>query len=230
MNKQLTDYEKYIKTEELLMLQKTSDERSCDDELTFQMIHQISELHFKLILQSIHMAKEHMINEEIIEASSQLRRIHLHLKHLPHTFDIIKEISPKNYHSIRLALGKGSGQDSPGFNKILTLGPTLWAPFEDILQKHTLTVFDLHKYPDKHYPLYELMKNLHEFDERFQSYRYEHIQLVRRMIGLHTNSLKGVPAQALERGAKKEFFPELWRVISELTDWTGTSYNPKPLP
>ncbi|WP_335872457.1 tryptophan 2,3-dioxygenase family protein [Bacillus sp. 2205SS5-2] len=230
MNPNITDYEKYIRTEDLLLLQKSADERSCHDELTFQVIHQISELHFKLILQSLHLTKEHIEKEEISEASAQLRRVQIHLKHLPHTFDIIKEISPRDYHKIRLALGKGSGQDSPGFNKILKLGPTLWEPFSALLQKHTVTVLELHKNPEEQYVLYELMKNLHEFDEKFQAYRYEHIQLVRRMIGLQTKSLKGIPAQALERGAKFEFFPVIWQAISELTDWTGSSYNPKPLP
>ena len=40
---------------------------------------------------------------------------------------------------------------------------------------------------------------------------------------------KGVPAEALERAVRFEFYPELWQAVCDLTDLTGSSYNPKPL-
>jgi len=229
MEKQLTDYEIYIRTGELLNLQKTEAELCCEDELTFQMVHQIAELHFKLIVQYLTIAKRHMGTGNILAAVSQLSRVNLHLKHLPEVFNMTKVISPMDYHTIRLALGRGSGQDSPGFNQILQTGPTLWEPFEKLLQAKNLTSLDLHKQPQAEYDLYLLMQQLLTFDESFQSFRYQHIQLVKRMIGLETNSLKGVPAQALQRGARTEFYPLLWKAICELTDFTGSSYNAKPL-
>lgn len=227
--KKISDYEKYIRTEELLSLQKEAGERCCEDELTFQMIHQIAELHFKLIIQYIHLADGHMKANEIMEATQQLQRVNMHIKHLPPVFDMVKVISPRDYHTIRLALGRGSGQDSPGFNHILKLGPTLWQPFEQLLETNKLTPLELHKAPGANYELFLLMQELTAFDENFQSFRQHHIQLVRRMIGLNTKSLKGIPAQALEKGARFEFYPKLWEAICELTDWTGSSYNPKPL-
>jgi len=227
--RKVTDYEKYIRTEELLSLQKGEGELSCNDELTFQMIHQIAELHFKLIIQYIHLADVNMQHGEVLQATQQLQRVNMHLKHLPPVFDMVKVISPRDYHTIRLALGRGSGQDSPGFNEILRLGPTLWGPFEQLLNDKQLTPFMLHKAAGDNYELYLLMQELIAFDENFQTFRKHHIQLVRRMIGLNTKSLKGIPAQALERGAKFEFYPQLWETICELTDWTGSSYDPKPL-
>ncbi|NLP49150.1 tryptophan 2,3-dioxygenase family protein [Bacillus sp. RO1] len=227
--KKVTDYEKYIRTEELLSLQKGAGELSCDDELTFQMIHQIAELHFKLIIQYIHLADANMKHGEVLGATQQLQRVNMHLKHLPPVFDMVKVITPRDYHTIRLALGRGSGQDSPGFNEILRLGPTLWGPFEQLLNDKQLTPFMLHKTAGDNYELYLLMQELIAFDENFQTFRKHHIQLVRRMIGLNTKSLKGIPAQALERGAKFEFYPKLWEAVCELTDWTGSSYDPKPL-
>lgn len=228
-NKKLTDYELYIRTEELLSLQKTEGELCCEDELTFQMVHQIAELHFKLIIQYIGLAKKFMLQEDMIKATNQLQRINLHVKHLPEVFSMVKVISPRDYHTIRLALGRGSGQDSPGFNQVLQLGPTLWEPFQKLLDKHGLTPLELHKQTHEHFNLFMLMQELTQFDESFQSFRYHHLQIVRRMIGLETKSLKGVPAQALQKGIRFEFYPELWQAISELTDWTGSSYNPKPL-
>jgi tryptophan 2,3-dioxygenase len=227
--KQLTDYEKYIRTEELLALQKQEGQLACEDELTFQMIHQIAELHFKLIMQYLGIAKRHMLAGNADGATAQLMRVNMHLKHLPEVFSMVKVISPIDYHTIRLALGRGSGQDSPGFNQILQTGPTLWEPFETLLKERNTTPFDVHKKPQDHFDLYNLMQELIQFDESFQSFRYQHLQLVRRMIGLETNSLKGVPAQALQKGVRFEFFPVLWKTISELTDWTGSSYNAQPL-
>ncbi|MFC0524221.1 tryptophan 2,3-dioxygenase family protein [Pontibacillus salicampi] len=227
--KQKKDYEKYIKTEPLLTLQKEEGELSCEDELTFQMIHQIAELHFKLMIQYIHMAEEYMEKDEPERATEQIRRVNMHLDHLPTVFDMVKVISPNDYHTIRLALGQGSGQDSPGFNEILRLGPTLWEPFQTLLNQRKLTPLTVHQSPENYYSMYHLMQQLTRFDENFQTFRHYHLQLVRRMIGLQTNSLKGIPAQMLEKGVKYEFYPELWKSICDLTDYTGSSYDTKPL-
>src|SRR5688572_3147918 len=43
-----SDYERYLRTDELLSLQKTPDEQLHRDELLFQTIHQSSELWLKL--------------------------------------------------------------------------------------------------------------------------------------------------------------------------------------
>jgi tryptophan 2,3-dioxygenase len=230
MERQLSDYEKYIRTEELLQLQKTEDQLACEDELTFQMIHQIAELHFKLVIQYIGFARREMEAGNPNAAIRQLQRVNMHLKHLPEVFNLVKVIDPIDYHTIRLALGRGSGQDSPGFNRILQEGPTLLEPFERLLQARNLTLLELHQKPQEHDDLYRLMREMIQFDESFQSFRYQHLQLVKRMIGLETNSLKGIPAQALQKGVRHEFYPPLWKVISELTDVTGSSYNVQPLP
>ena len=42
-----TDYERYLRTDELLSLQKPASERSHPDELMFQIVHQASELLLK---------------------------------------------------------------------------------------------------------------------------------------------------------------------------------------
>ena len=42
-----SDYERYLRTDELLALQKTAEEMLHPDELTFQVVHQSSELLMK---------------------------------------------------------------------------------------------------------------------------------------------------------------------------------------
>jgi tryptophan 2,3-dioxygenase len=50
-----------------------------------------------------------------------------------------------------------------------------------------------------------------DVDDAFQTFRYRHLALVRRIIGAGTPSLKGNPIELLENNAKKSFFPALWR-------------------
>ncbi|MEW9050913.1 MAG: tryptophan 2,3-dioxygenase family protein [Neobacillus sp.] len=229
MARKLSDYEKYIRTEELLNLQKSDQELCCEDELTFQVVHQIAELHFKLIIQYLKLTIQAMKTNQLEEAERQLHRVNIHLSQLPAVFNMVKVINPIDYHTIRLSLGQGSGQDSPGFNQVLRMGPTLWPPFQQLLNNRSLTALDLHRKPENDLRLFQLMQELHLFDENFQNFRHHHIQLVKRMIGLETNSLKGIPAKMLQKGVSFEFYPELWKAISELTDWTGSSYQAKPL-
>ena len=55
---QLTDYEKYIRTEELLKLQKSAEALTCHDEMQFQVIHQAHELYMKLIEHELRFGSE----------------------------------------------------------------------------------------------------------------------------------------------------------------------------
>ena len=57
-----TDYERYLRTDELLSLQKSPSEMAHRDELLFQTIHQASELWLKLAA------------AEVAEATSELDR------------------------------------------------------------------------------------------------------------------------------------------------------------
>ena len=66
---------------------------------------------------------------------------------------------------------------------------------------------------------------LAEFDELFQKFRYEHMQLIHRTIGFGSKSLKGRPVEILEDGMRHKFFPELWEVRGEMTDRWGAEYG-----
>ena len=53
-----SDYERYLRTDELLALQKTPDERAHHDELLFQTVHQSSELWLKLAGEEMELATD----------------------------------------------------------------------------------------------------------------------------------------------------------------------------
>src|SRR5207237_608539 len=51
-----SDYERYLRTDELLSLQKTAEEQAHRDELLFQVVHQSSELWLKLAWHEVEQA------------------------------------------------------------------------------------------------------------------------------------------------------------------------------
>ena len=55
-----TDYERYLRTDELLALQKPVDVMAHRDELLFQIIHQTSELWLKLASVEVETASERL--------------------------------------------------------------------------------------------------------------------------------------------------------------------------
>jgi tryptophan 2,3-dioxygenase len=212
-----TDYERYIRTDELLTLQKPKEARSNPDELLFQVIHQTFELWFKVCLNDVEEICRYVAADQHHRAAHHLGRISKILHVLTEQLSVLETMNPADYHVIRLALGRGSGQDSPGFNQMLRIGEPLWTAFQGALQRVATTPFEMHQHPDRHYDLFLLMEGLMDVDERFVRWRFTHFQLVRRMIGEEVKSLKGIPAAQLVHGMREYLFPELWSVINEVT-------------
>ena len=222
-----SDYERYIRTAELLALQKKTTALANPDELLFQCIHQSMELWFKVAGFELEKIARFVDGDHFEQAALHLRRTAMMLDHVGDGLPILVTMAPADYHEIRLALGRGSGQDSPGFVHLLEELPRLWAPFERALERHQLALLPIFQTPhkDEHQPLFRVAQAYLQLDEAFQRFRYDHLQLARREIGLAVKSLKGVPARNLEQGVLKSAFPALWTVIEELTVSTNPVYG-----
>ena len=72
-----SDYERYLRTDELLALQKGADEWAHRDELLFQTVHQSSELWLKLAASEVDRATAHVQANEVAAALRLLRRASL---------------------------------------------------------------------------------------------------------------------------------------------------------
>jgi tryptophan 2,3-dioxygenase len=212
-----TDYERYIRTDELLALQKPKEKLVNPDELLFQVIHQTFELWFKVCLNDVGEICRYAAAGQHHRAAHHLRRISKILQVLTEQLGVLETMNPADYHVIRIALGRGSGQDSPGFNQMLRIGEPLWAAFQQAVKAVPVTPFELHQHPNQHYDLFLLMEGLMDMDERFVRWRFTHFQLVRRMIGEEVKSLKNIPAAQLIHGMREYLFPELWSVINDVT-------------
>ncbi len=217
-----TDYEKYIRTDELLSLQKPPDDLTCHDELQFQMVHQVAELWMKLAAFEVRAMSKLLAEGDISRATLGLRRIGKIQKLLLEQLDLLDTMSPKSYMTVRSGLGNGSGQESPGFKTLLRLpGEIMWPALRDLLSKEGVTARQVYEDPDGHANLYALCEGYTDYDQLLQMWRYRHLMLVYRIIGTGTPSLKGKPSDLLAHGMKQRFFPELWAVRDEMfSAWT----------
>ena len=213
-----SDYERYVRVEELLELQKPVDKLSNPEERLFQITHQAAELWLHHIDYEIDRTAAHLDRDEVQLAADLLHRCRLIVDLLREQIVILETMAPADYHVLRTtSLGRGSGQESPGFKILLGVGKRLWPRFQELLVRRALTVLEIERAPRQHYELFRLVQAMLDYDEAFLKWRYTHMRLAFRIIGDRVFSLKGVPAAQLEAGTREPLFPELWSVISELT-------------
>ncbi len=219
----LTDYEKYIRTEELLGLQKPATELSCHDEMQFQIVHQVAELWMKLCAHELGHAVDLFAKHKLAAALRSFQRVREIQRLLEAQLSLLDTMAPGDYMTIREVLGRGSGQESPGFKRLLQLPAEIWPRFEKLLHKHDLPLRTIYEKPEAQPELFALAEALVDFDQHLQSWRMRHLLLVYRQIGAGTPSLKGKASELLADGMKHRFFPKLWQVRDELfAKWSKT--------
>jgi tryptophan 2,3-dioxygenase len=125
-------------------------------------------------------------------------------------------MQPAAYLVIRQGLGTGSGLDSPGFNRINEVAPKAYATFENCLQRRNCDLLAMYEDPSRHPQELAVAEALVTFDANMQRFKYEHLFVVRRIIGNGTASLRGNPVEMLERSAKLCYYPLLWAARERL--------------
>ena len=212
-----SDYERYLRTDELLSLQKTSDEQVHRDELLFQTVHQSSELWLKLASNETAEAVALLQRDEIPAALRLLRRASFALQLITGQLDMLEQMSPWEYQEVRAVLGHGSGFDSPGFRSLRGVVPPLGQAFSALVRNAGLTLEELYVRGREHEELYQLAEALTELDERLMLWRVRHYKVVARIIGDEVVGTQGTPVELLGGLIKQTYFPELWAVRNRLT-------------
>jgi tryptophan 2,3-dioxygenase len=212
-----SDYERYLRTEELLALQKSAGEWVHRDELLFQVTHQSSELWLKLCWQDAEEAVRAVRAGDTAAALRLLRRASLCLRFVTTQLDMLEQMSPWEYQEIRKVLGHGSGFDSPGFAELRRVLPELGEAFHDRRRDAGLELVDVYVRGRDHEQLYQLAEALVELDEWAQTWRIRHYRVVARVIGDAVVGTQGTPVEVLGRLIHRVQFPELWQVRNELT-------------
>jgi tryptophan 2,3-dioxygenase len=215
-----SDYERYLRTDELLSLQKTSTEWRHRDELLFQTIHQTSELWLKLAGEEIATATAHIEADEIAAAVRLMRRAVDALDIVNQNTRQLAHIAPWDYREVRASLGHGSGFDSPGFRKTHELSPKLGDAFSALVARRGLTLLELYQNSAAHEDVFQLAERLLDWDERLIFWRGLHLKMVERIIGGHVIGTQGTPVEVLAKRIDVRYFPALWDIRNELTNLT----------
>jgi tryptophan 2,3-dioxygenase len=212
-----SDYERYLRTDELLALQKTPEEQVHRDELLFQTVHQASELWLQLAWTEAEEATRLIEGGELEGARRLLRRSHGCLDYVIAQLEMLEHLSPWEYQAVRKVLGHGSGFDSPGFREIRRVTPPLGQAFSARLREEGLTVVELYRQGREHEALYQLAELLIGWDERITLWRMRHYLVVARVIGDSVVGTQGTPVELLGGLIKQRFYPELWQARNRLT-------------
>jgi tryptophan 2,3-dioxygenase len=212
-----SDYERYLRTDDLLALQKPPEEQAHPDELLFQTVHQSSELWLKLGTSEVARATAHLRAGDLDAALRLLARSSLCLQFVTRQLDMLEQMSPWEYQTVRRVLGHGSGFDSPGFREVRRVTPPLGEAFEAALAEAGLDLVELYVRGREHEALYRLAEALVEWDERITMWRIRHYKVVARIIGDQVVGTQGTPVEVLGKMIHHTFFPALWRARNQLT-------------
>lgn len=212
-----SDYERYLRTDELLSLQKSPGQFLHQDELTFQVIHQASELLLKGVAYELGRARNLVEEGDYASAAGLMRRANQMLDYPISLLHVLETITPYDYHSIRAGLGHGSGLDSPGFLALLHIGPRLGDAFHVRLQESKLSVDDLYRRHSEFFGLHDVAERMLDFDERVHLFRFHHLKLAQRIIGGGVVGTMGTPVEVLHQRMEHLFYKDLWDVRNQIT-------------
>ena len=212
-----TDYERYLRTDELLSLQKAPAEVVHHDEHLFQAVHQTSELWLKLACTEIEAAIALVDADGVVGAVRLLRRANDCMRLATEQLLMLEHMNPVDYAVVRTALGHGAGFDSPGFRRVHQVSPGLGDAFDALLRRRGLALIDVYRGGYAHEDLYQLAEQLITWDERNILWRAQHLKTVERIIGGHVIGTQGTPVEVLGKRLDVRFFPELWTVRDEIT-------------
>lgn len=212
-----TVYEKYLRTEELLSLQKPEEQLVHHDELQFQVVHQVFELWWKEAYFELRTVRTLLQEFTVPQALRLMQRViaiqHLMLGNLR----MLESMSPWDFHGFRLVLADGAGTDSPGFHNLMSISPLLWDDFKALLEHEQVALTDVYIHAERYPLLMAFAEALTDYDEVFQLFRAQHFKLAQRMIGPGSIGTGGTPMEILGRTLQDAFYPELWEIRNQLT-------------
>lgn len=235
-------YPKYLALDELLSLQRLRSEPEHPDELLFIVVHQASELWFKLILHELDGLSDRLKSHDPLGALTSLKRVNALMRIVTAQLAALETLPPQRFAQFRGYLGTSSGSQSVQFRAIEAISglrdqhfinvleehgpippriqqaleqPPLQEQFNQILRHHAVTLEEIYA-GDAHPALQMLAEGLLEYEQGFSMWRFLHVQLVERIIGPLTGGTGGtLGSRYLQRTVSQKFFPDLWAVRSK---------------
>lgn len=213
-----SDYERYLRTDELLALQKSDTERVHRDELLFQTVHQASELWLKLAGFEMDGAAERIEHGQVPAALRLMRRAVKCLDYVIDQMAMLTRMDPWEYQQIRVVLGHGSGFDSPGFRGLSHVTQRASRALTSALADAGLSLEELYVRGREFEALHAAAELPTDWDERIWVWRFRHYAVVARSLGEHTVGTQGTPVQVLGRLIAQRQVVQLWDIRGRLVE------------
>ena len=235
-------YPKYLALSELLTLQRPKSSPEHPDELLFIIVHQASELWFKLILHELGGLSGRLQANDVLGALTALKRVNALMRIVTAQLTALETLPPQRFAQFRGYLGTSSGSQSEQFRAIEAMSglrdshfinvleehgpipgliqsalaqPPLQEQFNSVLRHHRASLEHVYSTED-HRELQMLAEGLLEYEQGFSMWRFLHVQLVERIIGPNTGGTGGtLGSKYLQRTVSQRFFPDLWAVRSQ---------------
>ena len=208
----------------------------------FIIVHQASELWFKLILHELGALVSRLEECDTLGAVGSVKRVNALVHIVTAQLNALETLPPQRFAQFRGYLGTSSGSQSQQFRAIEAMSglrdehflqvlsehgeipeivqraldrPGLQEQFNSCLKSHGVTLEEI--YRDEHQrPLQMLAEGLLEYEQGFAMWRFLHVQLVERIIGPGTTGTGGtLGSKYLQRTVNQRFFPDLWEVRSK---------------
>lgn len=235
-------YSSYLALDELLELQRPRSRPEHPDELLFIIVHQASELWFKLILHELQGLIALLETKDTLGALTSVRRVNALVHIVTAQLSALETLPPQRFAQFRGYLGTSSGSQSVQFRAIEAMSgtrdphflqvlkqhgeiapivrqalakPTLQQFFDDLLVAHDVTLEQVYAETNQR-PLQMLAEGFLEYEQGFAMWRFLHVQLVERIIGPTTSGTGGtLGSKYLQKTISQRFFPKLWEVRSK---------------
>jgi tryptophan 2,3-dioxygenase len=235
-------YGSYLELDALLALQHPRSTPEHPDELLFIVVHQASELWFKVLLHELHGLIARLQAFDAIGAALSVRRVNALMEIVAGQLSALETLPPQRFAQFRGYLGSSSGSQSDQFRAIEALSglrdphfmaaisehgdppalvrdalaqPTLQELFDTLVAHEGMTLASLYTGPAPT-TLFMIAEGLLEYEQLFSRWRFLHVQLVERIIGPGTFGTGGtLGAKYLQRTISHRFFPNLWAVRSK---------------
>ena len=221
-----SDYERYLRTDELLSLQKPASEMAHRDELLFQAIHQTAEIWLKLAVFEVETAITLIDDDKPLAAVRLLRRANGCLDLVIDGTTMLEHLAPWDYHGVRRALGHGSGFDSPGFRRTHEVSPALGQAFDRLVARRGVDLATIYRDSHANEDLFQMAERLVDWDQRLVQWRGIHLKMVERIIGGNVIGTQGTPVEVLSKRIDVRYFQALWDIRNTLTAEAQTSPDP----
>jgi tryptophan 2,3-dioxygenase len=232
-------YPSYLALDKLLSLQKTLTTTDTSDELLFIVVHQSSELWFKVLLNDLEIVTQALERHDGGLALWQMQRVNGLMRIVSEQLASLALLPPQRFAAFRNNLGSSSGSQSIQFRALEAASglrdewfvellraqgpvpksiqvwldrPPLQEVFLRFLEKEGVALDQLYLGPGPSIPFF-VAEALLEYEMQFASWRFRHAQLVERMLGPGTAGTGGsAGASFLHRTTSIRFFPKLAEV------------------